>query len=281
MERSKLVVDIDSLGNLVEIEELVKLASQKGLEVGNLSGLSVVFLKSENFVTVKHKIGLALLASACFQKAMSLNGVSLVDFQNAGINLITDGEKFYGFWGEKYSLDARGRNVYYVDIVGVADKVRSGGVGGKLGEICLNNFLKNNWNRDTVILTRTQNPMMLGALKNCLPKEVSLYPFESNPCSEWIDSVNALVANGFISRNNRKDSHFDAKDSSIHWGAYGMYGDGSTWENMISNYMDDIDWSKTIPRQMIEYLLKNGTDLNDCLTRGHALIVGAYVCSPK
>jgi hypothetical protein len=277
MERSRLVVEIDELIEQKEVKELIKLLSVKGQSVGNLFGFEVISLLSVDFETVDQKIGLALLASACFQKPMSLNGVSLVEFDKAKINIVTNEEKLYGFWGEKFTKDDKGRNIYYVDIVGISNNVRSTGIGGALGEMCLYNFLENNRSQDTVILTRTQNPIMVGALKKCLPKYLKLYPFEEDPSLAWVESVNWLVSNGFISRNDRHDTHFDARESLIHWGAYGECGDGSTWENMIENYMGEIDWSKNIPIGMVNYLVRNGTSLEESLTRGHAFIVGGFI----
>lgn len=277
MQRSRAEVSQDTLGSFPEYLELVKMLHEKGRFMTRVRGADIISLLPEDFDTVEQKIGMALFASACFQNPMSLNGVSLIDFDNSRVNIaITEGNMI-GFWGEKFANDPFGRTVYYIDIVGVLSNSRTKGLGGAVGRACLSDYIGHNRRKDIVIVTRTQNPMMVGALKNCLPEETDVFPFVRNPNYEWIQTVNWLVGSGFVSRNSRKDSWFDANRSLIHWGAYGHLGDGSTWENMIAHYMNEIDWSGGVAAKMLTYMHDNGTSLQECLIKGHAFIVGSYI----
>lgn len=274
MERSRILLDRDRLSKRDEFKKLESLLRNKGREESVHEGYKIVSLVSEDFNDIDEKIGLAMFFGFCFEKPMSLNGVSLINCENAKISFIISREEMLGFWGEKITSDFENRTVYYVDIVGVDRVVRSSGIGKILGKTCLDHRLRTT-DRDMIVLTRTQNPMMVAALKGCLPERALLYPFDMKPDEIWVKSVNWLVSSGFISRNARLDSIFDANKNLIHWGAYGVYGDGSTWENMIDGY--DVDWTKSTASRMSGYLLENGTNLEEALKKGHAFIVGTHI----
>lgn len=281
IQRSFRLLSMEEMFLTHEFSGFMSLLSRSGRGIGEIIGGKVIALDVPEFQTVDEKIGLSFFVSLCFEKPMSLRSITLVDSERARICFLTTDGSLVGFWGEKFVTDPEGREVYYADIVGSVPKFRAGGLTSAMGKTCLDDYRKQlSRKSDVAVLTRTQNPLMVGALRRALPEGTALFPFDARPSENWILTVNWLVASGFISRNTRSDTFFDARKSLVHFGAYGLYGDGSTWENMIKEY-PDIDWSKTTAKQMLCYLEQNGLTLDECLSKGHAFIVGADLLGTK
>lgn len=272
--RSREIFDKSDLIKTNPYKKFLKLIKKNGLTISKPNGIAIKQLSSEDFETKEQKIGLALIANYFFKTDMGLAGISVIDNVQGKINICIKNGIPIAFIGEKTYTDPDNRSIYYLDIAGVDPELEGKGLTKTVCKECIKNYLEKS-GKDTVVVSRTQNPMLIGMLKNSLPSGSLFFPFDQVPNEKWKKSVNWLIGTGEISRNERSDSFFDSNQSLIYWGAYGKYGDGTTWENMTKQF--DIDWNRSNGIMVKKYLEKNGSTLEEALKKGHALVIGSYI----
>lgn len=280
ISRSMVMGTLDELASTAEYATFYNLliGSERVVELdGNRR---VVTLYPSDFVTIEQRIGLGMLATACFYQpegeAMGLRGTSVIDSVHGKVRILLNGDNPEALIGEKVFDWADSTKIYYLDILGVVPESRGRGAGGVLGKASLNEVLDSGVGR-VIYVSRTQNPMLVGAVRRLLPEGVGLMPFWEEPNDVVKRAVNWLVEGGHVSRNTRPDSSFNADESFLAWGAYGRVGDGSTWENMLRGYENEIDWEGEIAMAMSEYLKSLGTSWDEVLVRGHAFVIAAMI----
>lgn len=280
ISRSMVMGTLDELASTAEYATFYNLliGSERVVELDG--GRRMVTLYPSDFVTIEQRIGLGMLATACFYQpegeAMGLRGTSVIDSVHGKVRILLNGDNPEALIGEKVFDWADSTKIYYLDILGVVPESRGRGAGGVLGKASLNEVLDSGVGR-VIYVSRTQNPMLVGAVRRLLPEGVGLMPFWEKPDDEVKEAVNWLVESGKISRNTRPDSSFNADESFLAWGAYGRVGDGSTWENMLRGYEKEIDWEGEIAMAMSEYLKSLGTSWDEVLVRGHAFVIAATI----
>lgn len=280
ISRSMVMGTLDELASTAEYATFYNLliGSERVVELDG--GRRMVTLYPSDFVTIEQRIGLGMLATACFYQpegeVMGLRGTSVIDSVHGKVRILLNGDNPEALIGEKVFDWADSTKIYYLDILGVVPESRGRGAGGVLGKASLNEVLDSGVGR-VIYVSRTQNPMLVGAVRRLLPEGVGLMPFWEKPDDEVKEAVNWLVESGKISRNTRPDSSFNADESFLAWGAYGRVGDGSTWENMLRGYEKEIDWEGEIAMAMSEYLKSLGTSWDEVLVRGHAFVIAATI----
>lgn len=280
ISRSMVMGTLDELASTAEYATFYNLliGSERVVELdGNRR---MVTLYPSDFVTIEQRIGLGMLATACFYQpegeAMGLRGTSVIDSVHGKVRILLSGNVPEALIGEKVFDLTDNTKVYYLDILGVVPESRGRGAGGVLGKASLNEVLDSGVGR-VIYVSRTQNPMLVGAVRRLLPEGVGLMPFWEEPNDVVKRAVNWLVEGGHVSRNTRPDSSFNADESFLAWGAYGRVGDGSTWENMLRGYEKEIDWDGEVAVAMSGYLESLGTGWEEALVRGHAFVIAAMI----
>lgn len=272
-QKSRRILNAQELARAAEFKAFESLVRERGQTIASREKLLVRQIYPKDFETVKQRIGLALLANVSFKTDMGLSGISVTDSPYGRINLLMKDGDIIGFQGEKIYNDPFGRTVHYIDIVGIVPWLNGKGQGQFLCESSIFK-LKQETGKEIILVSRTQNPMLVSMIRKSLPPNAIMYPISAQPTANWIESVNWLVESGEISRNKRPDSRFDARQSLIYWGAYGKHGDGTTWENMIKQFKE-IDWNREDGTRIELYLTQNGTSTDEMLSIGHALMIGA------
>lgn len=280
ISRSMVMGTLDELASTAEYATFYNLliGSERVVELDG--SRRVVTLYPSDFVTIEQRIGLGMLATACFYQpegeAMGLRGTSVIDSVHGKVRILLNGDNPEALIGEKVFDLTDNTKVYYLDILGVVPESRGRGAGGVLGKASLNEVLDSGVGR-VIYVSRTQNPMLVGAVRRLLPEGVGLMPFWEEPNDVVKRAVNWLVEGGHVSRNTRPDSSFNADESFLAWGAYGRVGDGSTWENMLRGYEKEIDWDGEVAVAMSGYLESLGTGWEEALVRGHAFVIAAMI----
>lgn len=272
--RSRVILSSDELVLTTEYLALARLIEAKGKLWGYGSQIEVRRLVADEFDDITTRIGLSLLANVCFETDMGLAGVSVVNDEYCEIFFGVVNGDVVSVFGQKSMDDPYGRRISYVDIVGVLPEYVGLGLGKEMAKMVFDGSRKE-VKRDVVVVSRTQNPMMVGVIKGGV--EGVIYPFESEADCCWVESVRWLVGSGKIARNDRIDSRFCVEESLIYWGAYGFVGDGSTWENMIKSTQYRIDWERGWAKKMNRYLEEHGTSYCEALRMGHAFVFGAMM----
>lgn len=221
ISRSMVMGTLDELASTAEYATFYNLliGSERVVELDG--GRRMVTLYPSDFVTIEQRIGLGMLATACFYQpegeAMGLRGTSVIDSVHGKVRILLNGDNPEALIGEKVFDWADSTKIYYLDILGVVPESRGRGAGGVLGKASLNEVLDSGVGR-VIYVSRTQNPMLVGAVRRLLPEGVGLMPFWEKPDDEVKEAVNWLVESGKISRNTRPDSSFNADESFLAWG---------------------------------------------------------------
>jgi len=178
--RSMVMGNFEDLSNTYEYKQFADLlyGSEDVIEIND--NFSVVTLYPSDFKTIDERIGLGMLATACFYQpdgeAMGLRGTSVIDSEYGKVRILLSGNVPEALIGEKVFDLTDNTKVYYLDILGVVPESRGRGAGGVLGRASLGEVLESGVGR-VIYVSRTQNPMLVGAVRRLLPDGVGLMPF--------------------------------------------------------------------------------------------------------
>lgn len=162
----------------------------------------------------------------------------------------------------------------YIDLVGVLRSKQNRGIGVALQGAILREMLCRHGH--IAMIARTQNPQEIRSLYKTTMQiaQTSLAPLYTSPSIALSDAIVAAIESGIVARARQPEAYFDPQ-SLIYYRAYGIVGDGSTWEDMTRTL--DLCWDHPVGQRMMDYLTQYGLTHEAFLTAGHALMVGALL----